>query len=266
MEVVKQWKKANSDFSSPVIFTDKSIDRKIKKSYSHVQDICRKRLTIKKEIDNIMKSMSRLFDITTCKCAILYCIESNCLGCEKKVHINCKCEKSTRIPLLELEFIHSQRNKEGEKAQVVIGSRDSKEVKRKRKAIDRSSKRENCLKKLKEKEVTSSCHLKKTYNELLENFNNNEECSNNESDCSNYTENYNVVDKIEDFKLKRNYMKIQNTAIAAIRYEVSNTAAAAIASGFLKDLVEAKIVPESALFLLLDKNKVHRARDKVISE
>ena len=29
-------------------------------------------------------------------------------------------------------------------------------------------------------------------------------------------------------------MKIQNTSIAAIRYEVSNTAAA-IASGFLKD-------------------------------
>ncbi|XP_047127448.1 uncharacterized protein LOC124808427 [Hydra vulgaris] len=61
-------------------------------------------------------------------------------------------------------------------------------------------------------------------------------------------------------------MKIQNTAIAAIRYEVSNTAAAAIASGFLKDLVEAKVVPESALFLLLDKNKVHRAKDKVMSE
>ncbi|XP_065670747.1 uncharacterized protein LOC136089067 [Hydra vulgaris] len=61
-------------------------------------------------------------------------------------------------------------------------------------------------------------------------------------------------------------MKIQNTAIAAIRYEVSNTAAAAIASGFLKDLVEAKIVPESAIYLLLDKNKVHRAKDKVMSE
>ena len=59
-------------------------------------------------------------------------------------------------------------------------------------------------------------------------------------------------------------MKIQNTAIAAIRYEVSNTAA--IASGFLKDLVEAKIVPESAIYLLLDKSKVHRAKDKVMSE
>ena len=60
-------------------------------------------------------------------------------------------------------------------------------------------------------------------------------------------------------------MKIQNTAIAAIRYEVSNTATAAIA-GFLNDLVEAKIVLESAIYLLLEKNKVHRVKDKVMSD
>ena len=85
--------------------------------------------------------MSRLFDITKCNCAILYCNESSCLGCERKVHINCKCEKSARIPLMELEFIQSQRNKEGDKAQVVIGSKDYKDVERKQKAIKRSSKK-----------------------------------------------------------------------------------------------------------------------------
>ena len=37
LEFVNQWKKANSDFSSPVIFTDKSIDRKIRKSYCDVR-------------------------------------------------------------------------------------------------------------------------------------------------------------------------------------------------------------------------------------
>ena len=47
--------------------------------------------------------------------AILYCNESSCLGCERKVHTNCNCEKS-----------QSQRNKEGDKAQVVIGSKDYK--------------------------------------------------------------------------------------------------------------------------------------------
>ena len=40
LEVVNQWKKANSDFSSPVNFTDKSIDRKIKKCYCDAHDIC----------------------------------------------------------------------------------------------------------------------------------------------------------------------------------------------------------------------------------
>ena len=156
LEVVNQWEKANSDFSSPVIFTDKSIDRKIKKSYRDVQDICRKRLTKKEKIDSIMNSMPRLFDITKCKCTILYCNESSCLGYERKVYINCKCEKSARIPLMELEFIQSQRNKEGDKAQVVIGSKDYKEVERKRKAIERSNKKEHDLKKFKEKQISSA--------------------------------------------------------------------------------------------------------------
>ncbi|XP_065649605.1 uncharacterized protein LOC136078240 [Hydra vulgaris] len=212
-----------------------------------------------------MDSMSRLFDITNSKCAIFYCNESSCLGCERKIHINCKCEKSARISLIKLKFIQSQRNKEGDKAKVVIGSIDYKEVERKRKAIEQNSKKEHDLKKFKEKEIINICYLKKTYDEFLKNFNNEVEWSNSELECSYNTENSHVLDKSEDFKLKRNYMKIQNTAIAAIRYEVSNTAAA-IASGFLKDLVEANIVPESAIYLLLDKNKVHRANDKVMSE
>jgi hypothetical protein len=152
--------------------------------------------------------------------------------------------------LIELEFIQSQRNKEGGKAQVVIGSIDYKEVERKRKAIKRSSKKEHDRKKFKEKKTISICYLKKTYDEFLENFNEEVEWSNSELECSYNTENSHVLDKSKDLKLKRNYMKIQNTAIAAIRYEVSNTA---IASGFLKDLVEAKIVPESAIYLL----KIH---------
>ena len=81
---------------------------------------------------------------------------------------------------------------------------------------------------------------------------------------SNYTKNTDVLDKSKDFKVKRNYMKIQIMAIAAITYDVSNTTVIAIASGYIKNLVEAKIVSESALFLLLDK--VHRAKDKVMSE
>ena len=47
---------------------------------------------------------------------------------------------------------------------------------------------------------------------------------------------------------------------AAKRYEVSNTTAvAAIALGYLMDLMEATVVPESGLFLLLDKNKEQRS-------
>ena len=36
---------------------------------------------------------------------------------------------------------------------------------------------------------------------------------------------------------KRNYLDIPNTAAAALRYQVSSTAAAAITSGYLADLI-----------------------------
>ena len=65
----------------------------------------------------------------------------------------------------------------------------------------------------------------------MEKCNNEEGYSNSDLECSNYTKNTNKLNKIKDFKVKQNDMKFQNTVFAAIRYEVSNTAAvAAIAS------------------------------------
>ena len=42
LEIVKQWQKANSNFSSQLVFTDKSIDRKIKKVYIDVGHLQKK--------------------------------------------------------------------------------------------------------------------------------------------------------------------------------------------------------------------------------
>ena len=89
-------------------------------------------------------------------------------------------------------------NKEGDKAQVLLRSKDYKEVERKRKAMEQSSKKEHDLKKFKEKEMISSCYLKQTYDEFLEKFNDEEWCSNSELECSYYTEISHVLDKSED--------------------------------------------------------------------
>ena len=68
------------------------MDSKIEEVYDDVQNNCRKRLIKKAEIDNIRKSTLELFDVTNCKCSILFCNESNCVGCEKEINIICSSE------------------------------------------------------------------------------------------------------------------------------------------------------------------------------
>ncbi|XP_065674214.1 adhesion G protein-coupled receptor L4 isoform X5 [Hydra vulgaris] len=59
-------------------------------------------------------------------------------------------------------------------------------------------------------------YLKGTYDVVLEKSNGEEECSKSEFECSIYTEHNDLLSISNDFKVKRNYMKIHNTAIAEI--------------------------------------------------
>ena len=116
LDDVKQLKKENSDFSSPVTLKGKSLGKMIENVHNDAMNICIERLTKKEEIDNIAKSILKLFDVTNCKCSILFCNESNCVGCERKVIINCSSENTASIPLMELDFVQAPRTKEGRKS------------------------------------------------------------------------------------------------------------------------------------------------------
>ena len=132
LEVVKHLKNENLNFSSPVTFKGKSIDRMMKNMHNDVKNICIERLTKTEEIDNALKSILELFHITNCKCSTLFYYESKCVGCERKVNIKCLSENTASIPLMELDFVQVLREqKRGEKAQVVIGSKEYKEITRK---------------------------------------------------------------------------------------------------------------------------------------
>ena len=65
-------------------------------------------------------------------------------------------------------------------------------------------------------------------------------------------------------KVKRNYMPVTNAAAASLWYNVSSAASAAIASGFLKDLIEAGHLDPSMSYLAVDPGKVQRARENVL--
>ena len=72
--------------------------------------------------------------------------------------------------------------------------------------------------------------------------------------------------KCENKLKKKNTMEIPQTALAAIRYNVTNRQTSAITSGFLKDLMSAGVVPPGNEHLVLDPKKIHRAGENIMKE
>ena len=66
--------------------------------------------------EDIVDQLDKLLDITTCKHTIKLCDDdgSGCVNgkeCKSGAHIDCSCPREMKIPVLELKFLHSQRNK-----------------------------------------------------------------------------------------------------------------------------------------------------------
>ena len=62
----------------------------------------------------------------------------------------------------------------------------------------------------------------------------------------------------------RSYMPVLHTAAESLRFDVSPAAAAAVATGFLKDLIAAGHLPDKMEFLAMDPNKLRRAGQTVM--
>ena len=65
---------------------------------------------------------------------------------------------------------------------------------------------------------------------------------------------------------RRNLMPIPHTARASLRYQQSATETAAVGTGLIMDLIAAGYLSREMSFLALDKSKVQRWRNKVMSE
>ena len=63
----------------------------------------------------------------------------------------------------------------------------------------------------------------------------------------------------------RNYMPVLHSADESMRFDVSPEAAAAVVTGFLKDLIAAGQLSEQMDFLAMDPNKLRRARQSVMT-
>ena len=115
-----QWLKANAKFVYPVILSRQRIEEKILALWKKVYDVA---LGRGKAADRakVEEGLDKLMDIVYCKCTIIMCQEPRSIcpkptKCKLKAHALCSCAKEWKVPVLDLLWLRSQREKLGEKA------------------------------------------------------------------------------------------------------------------------------------------------------
>ena len=284
-------------FCPPVIIQEKSLTTKVERLWKRVENVVRGRVK-QPEKEKVVAILDKLFDITTCQCTIRLCHESqsgccNQDSCKLEAHIQCSCPLASKLPIVELRWLHSQRAKTGEISNMMIGGVDAKETAKqiqaaKRKATDREAaikrNKKYELEKVQQKELQEKSNVFMAEDDIEDKPGEDTFIPNVKvSDVKNEQEETNrLVDTMLEEMLgpaaylvpryfnrlesRRNTMRIPNTARASLRCGISPAAAATITMEFLKDLIAAGHLSPDMSYLACDRNKLDRARKAAMSE
>lgn len=258
--LLQQWARANALFKPPVINKHRTIELKLKGLWDRaVQVSLGKGNFVKK--NEFFNSLDALFDILNCKCSIFLCSKTDCSPSERTKnhsHIDCCCPREKKIPVLELDFIRSQRTKAEGQGSMQMGSIDYAErsrqitaVKRKELVREREEK-----KRMKDEEVMrreeQDCH---DVHQLFDDSSEENEVTSDDS--------HKVPSEALPKKRKYNTRNISNIALASIRHHTGLREAAEIASAAW---IDAGLITQEDSSLLIDHNKIRRAQQKIMNE
>ena len=211
-----------------------------------------------------MKKLDKLFDISFCKCKIELCPEKKCT-CKDNVHIKCVCPKERKLPVLELRFLKSQRDKVGSIGQLQIGNPDIPVTKKQQEALERKEKDKICEEKRKVR-IEEARRKEQSLQLAASEFLNNEEVLDETSPEAEHLEPPAMSEFLfspKQQKSKHNTMDITNIALASLRHHTGLREAAEIATAAL---IDAKLITEEDHQLIIDHNKLKRAQDKLIKK
>ena len=140
--IFAQWQRSNVKFVPPVTIREDSVGKKVERLWGAVEEVVRGRSTKAKK-EKLEEQLDKLLDVIACPHKIQLCNEpgSGCKdvkGCRPRAHISCDCPKEKKVPVIELEWLHAQRTKIGEKSSMMIALDDKKETKKQRRAEKRA--------------------------------------------------------------------------------------------------------------------------------
>ena len=251
-KVAEMWLKVNPFLKPPVTLSSRGIGTRVEKLWKKVNNIVWSKVSDQAEVRRVEADLDKLFDVAVCQCTIMSCSDCSCIGCSDQVHITCQCEKAKKIPKNELSFIKAQREKHGEISSMQMSSLDHKEGKRIDERLKRRKLTECDQNSKKTFKVTAGCSSSSDTNVDWE-----------------IEKEESVAEEGEEYppplppQQARNTVKIDQTAMASIRYGVSVRATAAIASAVLMDY---SIITKADTTHAIDAMKVQRARDRVMNQ
>ena len=249
-EVNMVWNKANARIK---LVSEKYAIDKLVHEWETAKE-CTKRGAKTTKVSNFKIKLDKLFDLCKCKCKLFECSEKSCAGCKYRAHVDCKCHKEDKIPLMELGFMKSQRDKVGDRGSMQIGSKDVIETKKQARYLERkdySSNPKRAKTNMGESSTTSGLDILDENEPLDESDNEGSDLSVDLSSTRDYTQN-DVLD-------------ISKISLAAIRYDVSNRATAAISTATVAALKNVNLISED-VEIIIDHNKIRRSKHKVMKE
>ena len=294
--VLAQWRRSNAKFSPPVLIREASVIRKIEQFWERAREAA-KGVGKQTRRQYVLDRLDRLFDLTNCRHTIFLCRDqgSGCSSpqeCSARAHIHCDCPRDQKIPTLELEWLYHKRAKVGEESSMRMAGVDQVETLRQINADKRKRAEEEARLKRQKKEEEEKSRLQQLEDEERTRH---QQDASEEVEMEEEEEAYSlslrerrrmeketrllvewllksrlgkhvslVLRYLDQPAVKRNMMAVQNLAAASLRFDVTPSAAAALATGFLQDLIAGGHLSPDLAYLACDPAKVRRARQKAM--
>ena len=257
--LLTQWTKANAKLVYPILIHQNTIKNRLKTCWEKAFKLSTGQGKLK-DREKLALKLDQLFDILYCHCPITLCSDVGCdAECKKEAHIQCKCKMEEKIPVMELRFVRSQREKIGNNSSHMIAGADKPESKKQVEAIEKKKKKKE------EDERIAKQNEEKREREMREKEKKEREAQAflNENDENNVLEDQNQNPVPALAKQVRNTKNISNIALASMRHHTGLRETAEIATAAW---IDAGIITEDDTHLVIDHNKVRRAQEKLTKE
>ena len=249
-ELADLWKKA----SIPTI-TKRGIERAVTKLWEH----SKQGLKNEQSKTQAQEENQKLFDICACKCPQISCIQARCQAhaCDD-IHLDCKCDSSSRVPRREIKFLFDQRGPR----KMLMSGLDRKVTQSLKRSFEKAeafeAQQEKEKKRRKEEEENNAVATREFFAEEAEEAEGEEKDDVEDQEKNDPTFGLDGPKSADPGPKTRNTHALPKTGAACDRWGISSKAAADLVNSFAIDM--GMLTDSNKSTMTTDKAKIDRWR------